>query len=230
MNKKIISLLICLVLIFSLSVTAYATNVDAIQPDTNIIVVGVTDHDVPVYGSLPTHREMGSTVIIIPGERLEGTYTNPITNKPVENNNTETNTKTEDVTIEDEVIPTTESLVQDIFELTNKERVAAELEALAYNKGLQEAADIRAKEIAKQFSHTRPDGTSCHSIVTVDYEVTGENIIKADNPIATAEKMMEAWMNSESHRDNILLADFTSMAVGAYTEDGVTYAVQIFVG
>jgi len=52
----------------------------------------------------------------------------------------------------------------------------------------------------------------------------------ADNPIATAEKMMDTWMNSEGHRNNILLADFESMAVGIYEKDGITYGVQIFLG
>jgi uncharacterized protein YkwD len=52
----------------------------------------------------------------------------------------------------------------------------------------------------------------------------------ADNPIATAEKMMDSWMNSQGHKDNILLADFESMAVGVYEKDNVTYAVQIFIG
>jgi len=41
---------------------------------------------------------------------------------------------------------------------------------------------------------------------------------------------MNSWMNSKSHRDNILLKDFTEMAIGVYEKDGVVYATQIFLG
>ena len=40
--KKFISLLICLILIVGISISAYAFNVDDIQPDTSTIIVGVT--------------------------------------------------------------------------------------------------------------------------------------------------------------------------------------------
>ena len=96
---------------------------------------------------------------------------------------------------------------------------------------LQNAADIRARECAEQFSHTRPDGTSCFTVVEeIDYGVVGENLIKADNPIATAKALVNSWMNSEGHRANILNADFTETAIGIYINDGVTYGAQIFMG
>jgi len=41
--KKIISLLICLVLLTGIIVTADATNVEAIAPDTNVFIIGITD-------------------------------------------------------------------------------------------------------------------------------------------------------------------------------------------
>ena len=46
----------------------------------------------------------------------------------------------------------------------------------------------------------------------------------ADKEIATAENLVEAWMNSEGHRANILLKDFTGMAIGIYEKDSVVYA------
>ena len=240
--KKIISLLICLILLVGIAIPAYATNVDAIQPSGNVYIIGVTDQDVPIIGTLPTYNAGPNTFVIIPGERLEGTWVNPITNRPVENTTTNTETATETTKIDnseitiptdasktEQIIP--EELQKQIFELTNKQRVAYELPELTYNTALQTAADIRAKEISESFSHTRPNGTNCDTVVSdIDYFVTGENLIMADNPIATAEKMMDSWMNSQGHKDNILLADFESMAVGIYEKDNVTYAVQIFIG
>lgn len=241
--KKFISLLICLVLLTGIIVTADATNIAAIAPDTNVFIIGITDQDVPVAGSLQTRYDAGpGTFIIIPQEKLEGTYINPITGRPVQQTTTNIEENTETTKIDDSeiTIPTDaskteqivpEELQKQIFELTNKERVNYELSELKYNNDIQAAADLRAKEISESFSHTRPDGTNCDTVVAdIDYFVTGENLIMADNPIATAEKMMDTWMNSEGHRNNILLADFESMAVGIYEKDGVTYGVQIFIG
>ena len=121
-------------------------------------------------------------------------------------------------------------LSRQIFELTNKERTSRGLSELTYAYDLQSAADTRAKEASVKFSHTRPDGTSCHDIVTKDYYVTGENLIMADKPIASAENLVAEWMNSEGHRYNILLPEFKELAVGVCEKDGVVYAAQIFCG
>ena len=235
--KKFISLLLCLLLICSISIISYATNVDAISPSGNVVIFGVTNQEIPVYGTLPTYYDAGQGTIVLLTPGTEIWY--PQQTVPTHNNNqntTETTTiDNSEITIPTEsasdkpVIP--DNLIKEIFELTNKEREKYELPALTYNDEIQEAADIRAKEIAQQFSHTRPDGTSCHTVVEdIEYFVTGENLIKADNPIATGEQMMKTWMSSEGHRNNILLADYESMAVGVYVTDDVTYAVQIFLG
>lgn len=121
-------------------------------------------------------------------------------------------------------------LAKQIFELTNAERKKAGLNELTYNFDLQESADLRAKESATLFDHTRPNGESCYSVFNVDYNVAGENLIKADKPIATAENLMKSWMESEGHRANILLPEFTSIAIGVYEKDDVIYASQLFVG
>ena len=231
--KKIISLLICLVLLVSIGVCAYSTNIDAIEPDTNVYIIGVTDKEVPIIGSLYTYYD-GSSLIIIPQQNLEKIYVNPITNQPIEEKTqTETspavvpedNTQAVDYQIDKE------ETIEKIFELTNKARQENNLPALTYNEDIQDAADLRAKEISTKFSHTRPDGSSCHTVVEkFEYRVTGENLIMADNPISEPEILLDTWMNSEGHRANILLPDYTSIAIGLYEKDDVTYAVQIFMG
>lgn len=133
----------------------------------------------------------------------------------------------------DAAMPTAEpeSMQRAIFRLTNTVRTERGLSELAYSYRLQDAADLRARECAESFSHTRPDGSSCHSVVEeYDYRVTGENLIMADEEIALPEVMMSKWMLSEGHRSNILLPQFTELAVGVYEKDGVVYAVQIFMG
>lgn len=126
---------------------------------------------------------------------------------------------------------TQNTLAEELFRLTNAERLNRGLTELFYNADLQAAADLRAREASELFSHTRPNGSSCHSVVEdFDYYVTGENLIMADRRIADAETLMSEWMNSEGHRQNILLKAFKSVAIGVYERDGAVFAAQIFLG
>ena len=235
--KKVFSLIICLILLISIMIPAYALNINQIQPDTNVIYIGITDQDVPAPEGFHTHYN-GSSLIIISGEKLEGVYRNPITGRPVETTTQETAEQTQDESAaelpdEDQSIEYNidhEQLIKDIFELVNQEREKNNVPALTYNKEIQDAADLRAKEASESFSHTRPDGSSCHDVIKLEYYATGENLLMADKEIATAENMMKTWMNSEGHRANILLKDFTEMAIGIYEKDNIVYATQIFLG
>ena len=235
--KKVFSLIICLILLISIMIPAYALNINQIQPDTNVIYIGITDQDVPAPEGFHTHYN-GSSLIIISGEKLEGVYRNPITGRPVETTTQETAEQTQDepaaeLPDEDQSIEYNidhEQLIKDIFELVNQEREKNNVPALTYNKEIQDAADLRAKEASESFSHTRPDGSSCHDVIKLEYYATGENLLMADKEIATAENMMKTWMDSEGHRANILLKDFTEMAIGIYEKDNIVYATQIFLG
>ena len=89
------------------------------------------------------------------------------------------------------IVPRPLTLADEIFTLTNKVRADNGLGRLTYADDLQGQADIRAKECSVKFSHTRPDGSDCHSIIHKDYYVAGENLIMADKPIATPERLMD---------------------------------------
>ena len=63
---------------------------------------------------------------------------------------------------------------------------------------IQTAAQVRAREIEKSFSHTRPDGSSFSTALTqqgVTYRGSGENIAWGQK---TPEQVMNGWMNSEA--------------------------------
>lgn len=243
--KKSLSFLFCVCLLIGIYAAAHAeTDVSKIQPD------GVAN--VPVYennGYVLMYTTPDGTTVVIPnyhGPIYQTTTTNTNTNKEetkkeeTKDTNTstvETNKDVDEPTNKEDVDKTPaassdkKELIEEIFKLINEERKNAGLSELNYNMELQNAADIRARECAEQFSHTRPDGTSCFTVVEeIDYSVVGENLIKADNPIATAKALVNSWMNSEGHRANILNADFTETAIGIYINDGVTYGAQIFMG
>ncbi|MDR2132886.1 MAG: CAP domain-containing protein [Clostridiales Family XIII bacterium] len=122
-----------------------------------------------------------------------------------------------------------EVFAKKVFELTNKERTAAGLAPLAWNDKLFEAAQIRANEITKQFSHTRPNGSGYHTALS-DVGITGsamsgENIAAGQR---TPEEVINGWMDSPGHKANILRDGFDGFAAGvAYTDK--YYWVQLFI-
>lgn len=111
-----------------------------------------------------------------------------------------------------------------VIELVNKERIAAGLPALKVSNDLCNAASIRAKEISKEFSHVRPDGTLCFTVSPI---MSAENIAKGQR---TTQAVVSAWMNSEGHKKNILTKQFTITGVGCYydSETDTYHWVQIF--
>ena len=121
-------------------------------------------------------------------------------------------------------------IAAELLAKVNATRAENGVGTVKYSAVLQAIADTRVKESVVSFGHTRPDGSHCSTAVTVDYQITGENLIQVTSEYATADLMMETWMNSPSHRYNILLSQFTDMAIGTYVENGTTYVSMIFIG
>jgi uncharacterized protein YkwD len=108
--------------------------------------------------------------------------------------------------------------------LVNLRRTSAGLGELSWNETLSQAAEVRAFECEDKFSHTRPDGSEWWTVnAAVMY---GENLAKN---YYDANSVVQAWMDSPAHRENILKADFTTMGVAAYEAgDGTMYWAQAF--
>ena len=111
---------------------------------------------------------------------------------------------------------------KEILDLVNKERNAVGLDSLRMDYNLQLSAMKRAAEISLDFEHTRPDGSSCNSI---NSNIYGENI--AYN-LKGAEDIMNLWMNSEGHRNNILYPNYKSIGIGCFKNGDIYYWVQDF--
>ncbi len=117
-----------------------------------------------------------------------------------------------------------------VVTLMNAQRVENGIGELVQSDSLNNLAQIRVIEIAQNFSHTRPSGLSCFTVLTengIAYQTAGENIAMG---YVGADEVMNGWMNSEGHRANILNAAFGQVGVGVYAaEDGSGfYWVQIF--
>ena len=89
-----------------------------------------------------------------------------------------------------------------------------------------EYAQIRAEELAINYSHTRPNNES----KSLDGLYFIENIAYGQK---TPEEVVNDWMNSSGHKAT-LLGDYSDygnrMGVGVYKSNGVIYWAQEFVG
>ena len=111
----------------------------------------------------------------------------------------------------------TEDYRQEVLDLVNAQRAKYGLTALEMgDDDLTAAAQTRAEEIAVVNSHVRPDGSKCFTVLK-DYGVTdtptGENAAWGS---VSPEEVVNAWMNSEGHRANILNPEARKMSVGYY--------------
>ena len=118
-----------------------------------------------------------------------------------------------------------------IFKLINKERARANVSPLTLNNKLIQAAKNKAKDLAekKYFDHNSPEGKQFSSwIKETDYKYSfiGENL--AIN-FQTEEAVINAWMKSSSHKENILEENFTETGIAIATNnEGKIIIVQIF--
>ena len=122
----------------------------------------------------------------------------------------------------------TTSAAQAILSRVNTARAQNGLSPLALDSAMTRAANVRAAELAKRFSHTRPNGARGLTALAeagVSYRAAGENIAAGQQ---TAQAVMAAWMNSSGHRANILSAKYSRLGVGQAVVGGRTYWVQLF--
>lgn len=123
------------------------------------------------------------------------------------------------LTVEDEEDKAFET---ELLRLVNAERSKKNLPDLKYSKELAKAADIRARELTVTFSHNRPDGSTCF---TVSEFVYGENIAAGQTAPTS---VINSWMNSQGHKDNILNETYKSAAIGCYNDGDTYYWVLLF--
>ncbi|TKD72033.1 CAP domain-containing protein [Pseudalkalibacillus hwajinpoensis] len=119
---------------------------------------------------------------------------------------------------------------QQVVNLTNQEREKAGLPALEVDSELSKVAQAKSEDMRDNnyFAHNSPTYGSPFDMMNqfgVEYQTAGENIAKGQQ---TPEEVVNAWMNSEGHRKNIMNGSFTHIGVG-YVEEGNIWTQQ-FIG
>lgn len=108
-----------------------------------------------------------------------------------------------------------------LFNVTNQEREALGFNALTENPKLNEAAYQKAQDMLRNdyFSHQSPDGlTPWYWFKQADYvyRAAGENLAIG---FLDSEEVVRAWLESPSHRSNLLNPGFKEMGIAVLTGD-----------
>jgi uncharacterized protein YkwD len=117
----------------------------------------------------------------------------------------------------------------------NKVRKQKNLPGLSLNHNLKQAAQEKAVDMAKEryFSHISPiNGKKWSDFIKesgYQYLEAGENLA---NGYSTTDEMVNAWMNSPSHKKNILSKTVDETGIGVYQGylggHKTTFVVQVF--
>ncbi len=122
-----------------------------------------------------------------------------------------------------------------VFDLTNQERINNELDSFLTNELLDSIAEIKANDMIDRgyFAHDAPTGEGVADLaVLVGYEFmsVGENLAMGD--FLDDQELVDGWMNSPGHRENILNKNHIEMGVavkrGVINGRETWFAVQIF--
>ena len=119
-------------------------------------------------------------------------------------------------------------LINEVYEITNNYRSLVGVSSLTLDSSLVEAASIRAKELSDSFSHTRPNGSSCFTVLSelgISYGTAGENIAAG---YSSSQSVMEGWRSSSGHYQNIISSKFKKIGIGVNIINNQYYWVQIF--
>lgn len=126
------------------------------------------------------------------------------------------------------VITMQDSYVSKTIRLINKERRKYGYSSFDRDPLLMSAAQKRARELSKKFSHTRPNGTKWTSAISMEYDFrrAAENIAR---DFASPQQTVDAWMASAGTKSKIIGKQYREIGVGVYLgRDGYLYWCAIF--
>lgn len=124
--------------------------------------------------------------------------------------------------------------INEVVTATNNERIQAGLATLKYSEKLADAARRKAANMLEEnyWSHNSPSGKSpwiWFKNAGYAYLYAGENLAK---DFGSTDRMIEAWMASPTHRDNIVSNKYTEIGVavvpGTLQGKDTMLVVQLF--
>lgn len=132
----------------------------------------------------------------------------------------------------DSASPSNLNFEKKVVELVNVERQKNGLPALYLDNRISDVARTKSKDMADNnyFAHQSPTYGSAGDMLLkfgVTWSAWGENIASGQK---SPEDVVSQWMNSPSHRENILSPNFALIGVGYCTNSsGKTFWTQMFI-
>jgi hypothetical protein len=128
----------------------------------------------------------------------------------------------------------TDISIDKLYQLTNEQRQKNNLPSLVLNSALSLAAQKKAENMFQEnyWSHYAPDGKTPWDFIlgaNYKYEYAGENLAKN---FLFSNGVVDAWMNSETHRKNILKKEYIEVGYaivnGTLNGEQTTLVIQMF--
>ena len=126
------------------------------------------------------------------------------------------------------------SLEQRCLDEVNRLRLAHGLSSLDFDEDLLEVARAYSRRMAEEkfFSHEDPEGRTVRQRVNeagIKWRMVGENLAFSNGYINPVAASLRGWMESPTHKRNMLDPDFRQTAIGAWiSSNGTVYFTEIF--
>lgn len=142
------------------------------------------------------------------------------------------------VAIQGETI-TSDAIEARIHVRVNDIRSSHELSPLGHDDDIASIARTHSHDMAERgyIGHVTPEGVRPHDrfgdLFPAECRGVGENIAMvgqggATDADALAKRIVDGWMNSDSHRENLLTEEWDREGIGVYLHDGAVFATQNF--
>ena len=143
--------------------------------------------------------------------------------------------ETRESAVASSIIVNTAELEQVAFELLNRKRIENGLQQLVWSDQIAAVARMHSKNMAelKFFGHRGLDNKLVSDRADQKklgrWRAIGENIAYNRGYKDPVDKAIDNWLNSQSHRHNLLSSEWKESAVGvAVADDGSYYFTQVF--
>lgn len=102
---------------------------------------------------------------------------------------------------------------------------------------LNSAADLRSRELKTLFSHYRPNGTECKTVLA-EFGINnagyfGENIaanssVSFSDGQKVGQRLYDQWLNSADHKSNMIGSNYKYIGIGLFTDKKTVFSTQLF--
>lgn len=121
------------------------------------------------------------------------------------------------------VVTKQEAYAEQLVEMINYERSKYGVPPLRSNKYLKQAAQVRAEELSRKFSDTRPNNTSCFSAIPQAYKWRKASELTARKYVEP-KQVVAAWAADSDQLAILLKKNYMDIGVGVYVAaDGYLY-------